>query len=118
MLDERVPRPVRHALGVQRHATHPFVLRVDGKTFALDYEPAESTTGMFGGNSNWRGPVWFPLNYLLIESLQKLHRYLRRRLQGRVPDRLRAAADAVGGTTELSRRLIELFLRDATAAAR
>ena len=63
----------------------------DGTEYRVDYEPGESTTGLFGGNSNWRGPIWFPVNYLLIESLQKFHHYLRRRFQGRVPDRLRPA---------------------------
>jgi hypothetical protein len=58
------------------HAGHPFVLNVGGATFRVDYEPAESTSGTFGGNSNWRGPVWFPLNYLFIEALQRFHFYL------------------------------------------
>ena len=55
---------------------------------SVDYEPGESTTDLFGGNSNWRGPVWFPLNFLLIESMQRVHYLLRRRIQGGVPDRL------------------------------
>ena len=59
--------------GVTR--TQPYVLRVDGIEHRVDYEPGESTTGLFGGNSNWRGPIWFPVNYLLIESLQKFHHY-------------------------------------------
>ena len=54
----------------------------------VDYEPAESRSGLFGGNSNWRGPIWFPINYLLIEALQQVPPLLRRRLHGRVPDRL------------------------------
>jgi hypothetical protein len=53
------------------HREHPVHFNLDGKEFTLDYEPAESTTPLFGGNSNWRGPVWFPLNFLLIEALQK-----------------------------------------------
>ena len=60
----------------------------------VDYEPAESQSGLFGGNSNWRGPVWFPLNYLVIERAAALPRLLRRRLHGRVPDRLAASGDA------------------------
>jgi hypothetical protein len=55
------------------HADEPYVLRVQGSEFSVGYEPAESMTGLFGGNSNWRGPVWFPLNYLLIESLRRYH---------------------------------------------
>src|SRR5262249_23072040 len=57
----------------KRHAEKPFVLDLNGQRFVLDYEPGESTSGIFGGNSNWRGPVWFPLNYLIIEALQKHH---------------------------------------------
>jgi hypothetical protein len=50
------------------HEHHPFTLRLDGVDATVDYEPAESRTGLFGGNSNWRGPVWFPVNYLLIQA--------------------------------------------------
>jgi hypothetical protein len=58
------------------HKDHPYMLQVNGTQHRVDYEPAESSTGLFGGNSNWRGPIWFPLNYLLVESLQKFHHYL------------------------------------------
>ena len=58
----------------KRHASAPFVVTIDGQRFELDYAPGEATTGLFGGNSNWRGPVWLPLNFLLIEALQK-HQY-------------------------------------------
>ncbi|MBV9438770.1 MAG: glucosidase, partial [Candidatus Eremiobacteraeota bacterium] len=58
------------------HLAHPYVLNVNNAEFRVCYEPAESTSGLFGGNSNWRGPVWFPLNYLLIEALQRFHYYL------------------------------------------
>ena len=60
------------------HAQHPFIIKFGDKVFKLDYEPAESTTSLFGGNSNWRGPVWFPLNFLLVESLKKISLLLRR----------------------------------------
>ena len=66
------------------HARHPYVLHVNGKEYRVGYEPAESHIGLFGGNSNWRGPIWFPLNFLLIESLQRFHLLLRRRLSSRV----------------------------------
>ena len=57
------------------HQDHPFVLELNGKEFRIDYEPGESRTGLFGGNSNWRGPVWMPLNYLLIETLERYHHF-------------------------------------------
>jgi hypothetical protein len=57
------------------HKDEPYVLHLEGLTATIDYEPAESTTGMFGGNSNWRGPVWFPLNYLVISTLLKYHNF-------------------------------------------
>jgi hypothetical protein len=57
------------------HREHPYVLDVEGVRATIDYEPAESTTPMFGGNSNWRGPVWFPLNYLVISMLERYHRF-------------------------------------------
>jgi glycogen debranching enzyme len=58
------------------HRDQPYVLHLAGTTATIDYEPAESTTAMFGGNSNWRGPIWFPLNYLVISSLLRYHRTL------------------------------------------
>ena len=90
MLDEREflsPYGIRAISQV--HREHPYVLTVGGVEYRVDYEPAESTTGLFGGNSNWRGPIWFPINFLLVEALQKFHHYFGDRLQGRVPDRVR-----------------------------
>jgi len=57
------------------HRDHPYELDVEGFSASIDYEPAESTTNMFGGNSNWRGPLWFPLNYLICTSLTRYHRF-------------------------------------------
>ena len=57
------------------HRDHPYELDVEGVRASIDYEPAESTTSMFGGNSNWRGPIWFPLNYLVISALGRYHRF-------------------------------------------
>jgi hypothetical protein len=78
----------------------------------VDYEPAESTTGLFGGNSNWRGPVWFPLNYLLIEALQKFDYYLGPDFRVPFPtgsDNLLSLGQVAA---ELSRRLTRTFLQD------
>jgi hypothetical protein len=95
------------------HEQHPFVLPVDGQDYRIDYEPAESNTGVFGGNSNWRGPVWFPVNYLLIESLQKFNYYFGSDVQVEFPTgsgKKKTLGDVAG---ELSRRLSHIFLRDA-----
>jgi hypothetical protein len=96
------------------HAEHPYVLQLDGEEFDLDYEPGESTSGLFGGNSNWRGPVWFPLNFLLIESLQRYHYFLGDDFKLECPSESGDAATLWEIATELSRRLISLFLRDET----
>ena len=78
------------------HKEHPFVLRMDGQEYRVDYEPAESTSGLFGGNSNWRGPVWYPLNFLLIEALQKFHYYYGSTLKSDIPNRQRQYVRSVG----------------------
>jgi hypothetical protein len=94
---ERVPLAVRHPRAVARLQGPPVRDRARGRRARVGYEPAESTSGLFGGNSNWRGPVWFPMNYLLIEALQKYHHYYGDEPQGGVPDRLGQVDDAVGG---------------------
>lgn len=90
----------------------PFVINLGDKEFRLDYEPAESTTPLFGGNSNWRGPVWFPLNFLLIESLQKFHYYFGDNLQVECPTGSGKMANLWEVSTNISYRLIQLFLKD------
>jgi len=94
------------------HLDHPYEVQVNGHTNRVDYEPAESTSGIFGGNSNWRGPVWFPLNYLLIESLQKFHHYYGEDFQVECPTHSNQQMDLWEVSAELSRRLTRLFLRD------
>jgi hypothetical protein len=95
------------------HAGHPYVLNVGGTSFRVDYEPAESSTGTFGGNSNWRGPVWFPLNYLLIESLQRFHFYLGDAFVVEFPTGSGRMLTLWQISMELAQRLIGLFVRDA-----
>jgi len=94
------------------HKDHPYTLNVEGIEHRVDYEPAESKTGVFGGNSNWRGPVWFPVNYLIIESLQKFHHYLGESYRVELPFGSGRMANLWEVAAELSRRLTHLFLRD------
>ncbi len=94
------------------HLDQPYTLSVDGLSHTIGYQPAESTSGLFGGNSNWRGPVWFPINYLLIESLQKYHHFYGDSLKVECPTGSGQMMDLGEVATELSRRLIKLFLRD------
>jgi hypothetical protein len=114
MLDEREflsPHGVR-ALS-RTHREEPYVLRVNGTEHRVSYEPAESATGLFGGNSNWRGPVWFPVNFLLIESLQKFHHYLGDGFTVEHPTGSGQMLTLWEVAADLSRRLSRMFLPDA-----
>jgi len=93
------------------HADHPLHVDVDGVMATLDYEPAESTSGLFGGNSNWRGPIWFPINYLLIEVLRVYHRYLGDSFRVECPTGSGNAIDLGAVADELASRLIGIFCR-------
>ncbi|HXP16302.1 MAG TPA: hypothetical protein VN868_04330, partial [Terriglobales bacterium] len=113
MLDEREflsPYGIR-ALS-QFHRDHPYTINVDGMEHRVDYEPGESSTGLFGGNSNWRGPIWFPVNFLLVESLQKFHHYLGEEFKVEFPTgsgKMMTLWEVAG---ELSRRMSNIFLRN------
>ena len=93
------------------HKDHPYEVHVNGNTNRVDYEPAESSTGIFGGNSNWRGPIWFPVNYLLVESLQKFHHYYGEDFQVECPTHSNKEMDLWQVAGDISRRLIHIFLR-------
>src|SRR5579862_4107142 len=113
MLDEREflsPYGIR-ALS-QFHRDHPYILNVDGMEHRVDYEPGESSTGLFGGNSNWRGPVWFPTNFLLVESLQKFHHYLGDNFKVEFPTGSGNPMTLWQVAGELSRRMTSIFLQD------
>ena len=96
------------------HRDRPFELPVDGVVHRVRYEPAESSSALFGGNSNWRGPIWFPTNYLLIESLRRFHRYLGDGFTVELPSGSGKRATLAEVADELSRRLSRIFLRDAS----
>jgi hypothetical protein len=79
---------------------------------SVDYEPAESSTGLFGGNSNWRGPIWFPINFLLIESLQKFHHFFGDGCQVEFPTGSGQKKTLWDVSANISRRLSQIFLRN------
>ncbi len=93
---------------------HPFTAATRWGVFGISYDPGESTTTLFGGNSNWRGPVWFPINYLLVESLQKYHHYYGDSFQVECPAGSGRMMNLEEVATELASRLTRLFLPDAT----
>jgi hypothetical protein len=93
------------------HEKNPYVLRVNGTEHRVDYQPGESTSAIFGGNSNWRGPIWFPLNFLLIESLQKFHHYFGDGFAVEFPTGSGKKTTLWEVAAELSRRLTAIFAR-------
>ncbi len=122
---ERLPKVLRYMLdeseflsdyGIRAisrvHREKPFMLEANGMSHRVDYEPAESSTGLFGGNSNWRGPIWFPVNYLLIESLQKFHHFVGNDVRVEYPTGSGQMKTLWEVSAGLSRRLARIFLRD------
>ncbi|HNG93830.1 MAG TPA: glucosidase [Acidobacteriota bacterium] len=94
------------------HLTDPYVLQIGGQEYRVDYDPAESSTGLFGGNSNWRGPIWFPVNYLIIESIQKFHHFFGDDFKVEFPTGSGNHLNLWEVSVELSRRLTRIFLKD------
>jgi len=114
MLDEREflsPYGIRSISRI--HRDHPYVLRANGMEYRVDYEPGESTTGVFGGNSNWRGPIWFPINFLIVEALQKFHHYFGDAYTVECPTGSGRMLTLEEVAAEISRRLTRIFLEDA-----
>jgi len=91
---------------------HPYILPIDGRQNSVRYEPAESTTGLFGGNSNWRGPIWFPVNFLLIEALQKFYHYFGDSFRVEYPTGSGIYMTLWEVSLEIERRLERPFLRN------
>ena len=98
------------------HLDHPFVLKVGDVDQSVRYAPGESETRQFGGNSNWRGPIWFPLNFLIVESLQKFHHYYGNDFKVECPTGSGHFLTLDEVAAELSRRLARIFLKDAKGA--
>ena len=122
---ERLERVLRYVLDEQEflspygirslskyHRDHPYVFRCHGQEFRVEYVPGESNTNMFGGNSNWRGPIWFPVNHLLIEALERYHYFYGDTLKVECPTGSGRWMTLGEVARELSRRLVRLFLPD------
>jgi Mannosylglycerate hydrolase MGH1-like glycoside hydrolase domain/Glycosyl hydrolase family 63 C-terminal domain len=92
------------------HAGNPFSLDIAGTDASVDYEPAESTTGMFGGNSNWRGPIWMPINYLVVSALERYARYFRDAMTVEYPARSGNHVTIEAAAADLRDRLVSIFL--------
>lgn len=93
------------------HQDHPFSVEYGGQTFTVDYEPGESRSGMFGGNSNWRGPIWFPINYLLIDALKRYHAFYQDRFKVEFPTGSGRELNLLEVARQLEGRLVSLFKR-------
>jgi hypothetical protein len=91
----------------------PYVFRVNGAEYRVEYVPGESNTGLFGGNSNWRGPIWFPVNYLLIEALERYHHFYGNSLKVECPTGSGQLLNLNEVAREIVRRLVKVFLPDA-----
>jgi hypothetical protein len=98
------------------HENDPYVLNVGGEEYRVDYNPGESTTGMFGGNSNWRGPIWMPVNYLIVESLLSYYNYYGETFQVECPTGSGTLMTLREVAAEISKRLCAIFLPDGDGA--
>jgi hypothetical protein len=119
LLDEREflsPHGVRSLS--RAHAERPYVLYLDGQEYRVGYDPAESTTELFGGNSNWRGPVWMPGNFLLIEALERYHHFYGDALRVECPTGSGRLMHLGEVAAEIGRRLSSLFIADASGRRR
>ncbi len=94
------------------HKDHPYTLTIDGQLHVVDYEPGDSCTNLFGGNSNWRGPVWMPINFLMIESLQRFHHYVGSDFKVECPTGSGRLMTLWEVAAELSGRLVRIFKAD------
>jgi hypothetical protein len=113
LLDESEFLSARGVRALSRvHGEHPYVFRVGDQEHVVSYDPGESTTGLFGGNSNWRGPIWFPVNYLLIEALQRYHHFYGDGLRVECPVGSGKLMNLAEVSREIARRLSSIFLPD------
>jgi hypothetical protein len=118
LLDEKEflsPYGIRSVSAV--YGEQPYEFRIDGQTRTVQYDPGESTTGIFGGNSNWRGPVWLPVNYILLEALERYHHFYGDDFKVECPVGSGKMVTLREASREINRRLCRLFVPDAEGAA-
>ncbi|HMP88412.1 MAG TPA: glucosidase, partial [Lacibacter sp.] len=94
------------------HESHPYSVEIEGNTYSIQYDPGDSTSDMFGGNSNWRGPVWMPLNFLIIQSIKKFGQFYGDSLQVEFPAGSGRQCNLEEVAAELTRRILSLFTRN------
>ena len=94
----------------------PYMVNIDGQEFGLSYQPGESNTSLFGGNSNWRGPVWMPMNYLIVHALQQYSHYYKDQLQVEFPTGSGKQMTLGEISNELGKRLVSIFQKDQNGA--
>src|SRR5262249_43080228 len=95
----------------RHHHDHPYFLNFEGGSYRIDYEPAESSTGLFGGNSNWRGPIWMPVNMMIVQSLRRLYSYFGDALTLECPTGSGRHVNLWQVAAEIARRQSRIFLR-------
>jgi hypothetical protein len=105
-------------MGASYHKEHPYVLSATGEHMTVAYQPAESDSGFFGGNSNWRGPIWFPVNYLIVDALREFHTYYGDNFKVECPTGPGRYLSLAEIADELAARLVSIFLRDPALAGR
>jgi hypothetical protein len=123
---ERLERLLRHVFDTEEflspygirslskiHAASPYGIRLNGTDYSIEYRPGESDSGLFGGNSNWRGPVWFPINYLLVEALERYHHFYGEDFRVELPTGSGHWATLREASRDLAHRLSTLFTLDA-----
>ena len=94
------------------HLNHPVTVELGGRRYTVSYEPGESQTGMFGGNSNWRGPIWFPTNYLLVDALKRYHHFFGDALEVEFPVGSGVSMNLEQAAHQIESRLVSLFCRE------
>ncbi len=112
LLDEKEFLSVAGIRSVSKIHEEPYTVQIAGEEFSLQYEPGESRTDIFGGNSNWRGPVWMPMNYLLIESLRELYKYYGDTLKTDCPTGSESQKNLKEVAEDIARALISIFKKD------